>query len=358
MRWAVSNNPQPLTPQPWVHDKWWKWMDGWMSWGNVCRDSCLSNKKEDFSFLHSSHSATVCSCFFFGLPAKFFFFTSSVSLWICPPPHFPPFLPLASFCTSFPLVLSLLWNSFAHHPTPLPTSTTSSPSPPPHCCIIQSECYLEWLVLSLSTSPLVALRAFNPFPAPEKTPTTTHKRLDSAPGNIHEFIYIHLPCVFRYSQTNAKQFSHLPCHECSSSLFPFLSTPNTSRGGPQRSLKQQLQADAGPDYNRTRRLLFITTSSTEPKHFCREPRLYITEQGHCSSEDKKKRERDIRGNMPLQFITYKRSEEWVETQRDSKKMQSCFKKVACNFLVRSSQWRSGGIKYDSGTGRKNYSRNE
>lgn len=107
------------------------------------------------------------------------------------------------------------------------------------------------------------------------------------------YTYIYLSSVFRCSQTIAKQFSRLPCHECSSSLFPFLSSPNTSRGGPKRSLKQQLQADAGPDYNRTRRLLFITTSSTEPKHFCREPRLYITEQGHCSSEDKKKRECEI-----------------------------------------------------------------
>lgn len=318
-------------------------MDWWMLWGNVCGHSCSSDKKRFTFHSYTLHTPLVCAHVSFSVcrPSS----SSSPPLCHCESALLP--ISLRFFLLLHPapcflsytlcLVLSLLWNSFAHHPAPHPHLHTLLALPT--TTLLH---YSAWVLFGMASvvpeylssrcTPCSITLEFNPFPAPEKTQTTTHKRLDTAHRctRAHSWIYTRTFTFQVCSQTNAKQFSHLPCHECCSSLFPFLSSPNASRGGPQRSLKQQLQADAGPDYNRTRRLLFITTSSTEPKHFCREPRLYITEQGHCSSEDKKKRERDIRGNMPLQFITYKRSE-WKRKEIKKKMQKSCFKRVACDF---------------------------
>lgn len=158
-------------------------------------------------------------------------------------------------------------------PPPPPRSSLR----PPHCCIIQTECYLEWLVFSLSTSPLIALHGASHW---SLTPSLWNPRLPQTHTQIThtctvrsvKLVYSHTSrffafgCFPAHTKKNVKKSAHLSCHTCSSLLFSFLFLPQIPARGPQRSLKQQLQADAGPDYNRTRRLLFIATSSTTLKH--------------------------------------------------------------------------------------------
>lgn len=126
--------------------------------------------------------------------------------------------------------------------------------------------------LSSHRAPWSITLEFNPLPVKPPTAPDTHT------NNTHMYCTIcqtrgftHLRffafgCFPAHTKKNVKKSAHLSCHTCSSLLFSFLFLPQIPARGPQRSLKQQLQADAGPDYNRTRRLLFIATSSTTLKH--------------------------------------------------------------------------------------------
>ncbi len=181
-------------------------------------------------------------------------------------------------------------------------------------------------MLSLSTSPLIALHRASlwSLTPPCKNTTNTHKIHTHT--NMHRVRpwRTHTLCQTRdFTHTHWDSF-HFSCTyrgECKEVLAivmshmlrlspSFLFLPQIPARGPQRSLKQQLQADAGPDYNRTRRLLFITTSSTELRHFnCR--RRSLTTQ----SRDKATTKKGKRRNIPVYLITYKSREDRMEIQR-------------------------------------------
>lgn len=171
-----------------------------MSWGNVCGDSCSSNKK-DLLFILIFFTLRYC------MPMFLLRSAGQVLLLhlLCVSVNLPssPFPSVSSSCFILHLVSSLtssawcfLYSETLLHTTPL-LSTPSSPSPPPHCCIIQRECYLDWLVLSLSTSPLVALRAALPLSLTLFLPRKKHRQLHTRGWTPRtgapEFIYAHLP---------------------------------------------------------------------------------------------------------------------------------------------------------------------
>lgn len=129
---------------------------------------------------------------------------------------------------------------------------------PPHCCIIQ------WLVLSPSTSPLFASRS-TLLPCSTKGWTTHTRGMDTL-CPMHLAVKCFPASADKWQAVLKSTMSPMLLLSLSLSLslpqIPAWGWWGEVVGGPQRSLKQQLQADAGTDYNRTRRLLFITGSST------------------------------------------------------------------------------------------------
>lgn len=227
-----------------------------LSWPPLCFLSTVH-----FSLLIFSFSFSL-SLFLFILPpspSPLCFFSPFLLLLLLFYHPLPPLLssspPLLGHCKiSCPSHLAISPSPFILHPisslisptvhsaTLLPThnlsntvsSNSSSSSslhllflpPPPYCCIIQTECYVEWLMLSLSTSPLIALHEASlwSLTPPCKPPDCTRHTHKNASGQTvahtltHEFTQIHsdrcLTC-------------ELSCPTCS---FFSLSTPNTSQG--------------------------------------------------------------------------------------------------------------------------------
>lgn len=233
----------------------------------MCDGSQLANNikmiSAELSRLSSSSSPPLCHRESAPLP---------VSLRLVPSLHPAPHFLSHILCLSLRLLYS---GTLLRRITPSSTTTTTTPPPPPptpHTAALFS----GW------SYPRVLLLSLHPvqhhFPPLQKAGQRTQGGwIYCAPCSlrgsyIHAFSRQVFPCIGRQmaSSSQACHVSNAPPPPLPFSLPPQIPASGgwgEVVGGPQRSLKQQLQADAGTDSNRTRRLLFITSSSTEPKHF-------------------------------------------------------------------------------------------